>query len=256
MPLPTWLTPLLLVVEVAALTVAAWVLWRYRVSRAAGRQRGAGVEEALRAALPGAVATVVLHEVRSMHSLALWVRRRRHEVPSGASAFGYGRDGRALGLVLLAVSLVEVVAVELVVPWPAVRLGLLVLGIYGVVLVLGFLASAAVRPHVLTDEVLRLRCATWADVPVPLAAITAVHRRLRAAEGMVDLADGVLVLAPAGATSLEVVLDAPREVRAGRRSGPARIVRFSADDPTATAAAIAAAAARGAQAAAPDQRAT
>ncbi|MDP9397313.1 MAG: hypothetical protein M3P96_05590, partial [Actinomycetota bacterium] len=128
---------------------------------------------------------------------------------------------------LLAVSLVEVVAVELVVPWPAARLGLLVLGIYGVVLVLGFLASAAVRPHALTDEVLRLRLGTWADVTLPLAAIPAVHRRLRAAEGMVEIADGVLVLAPAGATSLEVVLDAPRDVRAGRRSGPARIVHFA-----------------------------
>ena len=262
-----WATPVLLVVEVvlvlsgrlsiaaaaavlvaveaalafAALGQAVVAVRGYRASRRAGAAPEAAFDASVRAALPGPLAAVVLHEVRLIQSLVLWVRRREHGVPPGAIAIRYGRDGRALGLMLLAVSVVEMIVVELVVPWPAVRLVLLVLGVYGLLIVLAFIVDEAVRPHVLTNDALRLRVGTWADVTLPLDSVTGVRRHVRSADGLVAFTADSLALATGNQTQLEVDLDQARELRAGRRSGSARTVRFSADDPAAAAAAIAAA---------------
>jgi hypothetical protein len=171
-------------------------------------------------------------QARLLQSLVLWMRRR-HDVPPGATALPYGREGRVLGLALLAASVIEVVAVELVVPWPGVRLVLLVLGLYGVLAVLGWVADLSVRPHVLTAESLRLRLGSATEVDVPLAAVERVSRRLRGAEGTVTLADGTLVLAVGNQTQIEVRLTEPLEVTVGRRAGTVQVVRFSVDDPAA-----------------------
>jgi hypothetical protein len=74
-------------------------------------------------------------------------------------------------------STVEVVVVEVVLrhidqPWAAaVRVPLLVLGIWGVAWMLGMLASLRVRPHLLTDTELRARSGARTWLVVPLAAV-------------------------------------------------------------------------------------
>ena len=136
----------------------------YRRGRAAGLGTEEAVLAAVQAALPAPVAFVVGHEVRMLSSLVLLLRGRRNGVPPGAVALPYDRALRPMAWLLLGVSVVELVVVELVVPWPAARLVLLLLGLWSLLFVAGMAAAWVVRPHVLTPEVLRLRSGTWADV--------------------------------------------------------------------------------------------
>lgn len=229
------------VLALVALAQGATAVRRYRTARHGGADREAAFEAAARAVLPGPIASVVLHEAKLSHSLLLWARGRQHGVPPGAVTIPYGRDGRAVGFALLTVSLIELLVVELIIPWPTVRLVLLLLGVYGVVVVLGFSAGPIVRPHVLTEDSLRLRLGTWADVTLPLESITKVSRRRGNADGLVAFTGTTLVLAMGDQTQLQLDLDGSRKFRLGRHSGSADSIRVSADDPAAAASAITAA---------------
>ena len=57
---------------------------------------------------------------------------------------------------------------------------------------LALIGDTAVRPHVLTDQTLRLRMGGWADVTVPLDSIAAVRRRLRTADSAITFTDAPL----------------------------------------------------------------
>lgn len=168
-----------------------------------------------------------------LHSLVLWLRRRT-DVPPGSVAIGYGRDARLTGWALFAVSAVETAAVHMLVPWDAVRAVLLLAGVVATVLLLASLADTAVRPHLLTGDVLRLRAGSALAVDVPLVAIASVARRRAETARPVGLADGVLVLGSGGQTDVELVLAAPLHLAAGRHVGEVTTVRFAADVPAAT----------------------
>lgn len=244
-----WLSPgeavVAFVVIEAALAVAlvqgATAVRRYGAARRGGADRESAFEAAARTALPGPIATVALHEAKWVHTLLLWVRGRQHGVPPGAVVISYGRDGRAVCIAFLVVSVVELVVVELILPWPTVRLVLLLLGVYGALIVLGLIAGPIVRPHVLTKDSLRLRAGTRADITLPLHSITRTSQRRGDADGIFALAGTTLVLAADNRTQIQLELDGSRTFRQGRRSGSADSVRFSADDPAAAASAISAA---------------
>lgn len=193
---------------------------------------------ALRAAVPGPLATAGRSHAQLARSLVLWVRRRTDGVPPGAVVIPYGREDRPVAIALLLLSLGELVLVELVVPWPTVRAALLVLGVYGLVLVLAMIADSVVRPHVLTRDSLRLRVGAWADVTLPLSRVTGARVQRGSADEWVSVADGCLVLAAGGSTHAVLTLDGPYDVRVGRRAGPVATMRFSADEPAAAVAAV------------------
>ena len=225
----------LLAVVLAGQAVAA--ARGYRRRRADGASPAQAAEAAVRAALPGPVATAVLHEARLLHALGRWLRRRP-DVPPGATPLPVGRDERVTGWALLVASLVEMAAVHLLLPWPAVRTVLLVVSAYGTVLLVALLADRAVRPHLLLADGLRLRAGGAVDVTLPLSAVDGVVLRRRDAPRPVAFDDAALVLASGGQTQLEVSLLAPLTLRAGRREGTVTAVRFSADDPAAAVATV------------------
>lgn len=152
--------------------------------------------------------------------------------------FGYGRDARLTGWAVLAVTVVETAAVHLLLPWPAVRLVLLASGVLATLLLLATLADSAVRPHLLTDDHLRLRAGSRLVVDVPLADVAAVGRRRGQAEQAVELADGVLVLASGQQTDVELRLHAPQWWEAGGLAGQVASIRFAADAPAEVVAAL------------------
>lgn len=172
-----------------------------------------------------------------LSSLLLWVRRRT-DVPDGAVAFSYGRDARVTSWAMLAASLVETAAVHLLLPWPAVRLVLLVAGVASIVLLLAVLADTAVRPHLLTDHHLRLRAGSRLTVDVPLHVVTTVGRRRHEAGQAVELVDGVLVVASGQQTDVELQLDPPQHWTVDGRTGPVERIRFAADAPADVVAAV------------------
>jgi hypothetical protein len=115
-------------------------------------------------------------ELRYGHSLVLAVARRRR-VPAGATPFGYTRGTMGVPVAIGVASLVEVVVVHLLVPWQWLRIVLLVVSIWGVLVLAGYVASRVVHPHVVTDGRLQLRWGCVTVLTTPLANVSSVSRR-------------------------------------------------------------------------------
>ncbi|MCI4040223.1 hypothetical protein [Streptomyces sp. TRM75563] len=228
---------------VAVLLLDASVLWRLY---AAARRDGAGRREALRSAVgtlvPVALRRLVVHEFRALHSLGLWVVRRRHRIPEGALPVPYTEPQTGVMYAFAFVSVLETVVLALVIPWPLVHAILLVVDVYGVVVVLAIHAACVTRPHVVeADGSLRLRYGALFDLRVPATAIAAarVDRRFPGGGPVRGDEDGTLDLAVGSQTTVTVELTEPVEfVRPLGRRGSARTLRFNADDPRAAVAAL------------------
>jgi hypothetical protein len=174
------------------------------------------------------VGRLARYEARLYACLALWVARRTQGTAAGR-VFGYTRGQGATAAGLAFVCVVETVAVSVMLrDMPTAHDVLLVLDVYTVLFVVGLHAACVVRPHVLTQEALRVRYGVHVDLRIPLDAIAAVRRRTRMTH---EPADDVLDLAVGSQTSVELELAAPVTHRSflGR---PRRVsvVRLHADD--------------------------
>ncbi|MFF5972375.1 hypothetical protein ACFY7C_12745 [Streptomyces sp. NPDC012769] len=194
------------------------------------RRRGLTAREALHRLVPESVLRLVGHELRLMTSLVRWVARRPHGVGApGALAFPHARDQAALMYGFAFVCLVETAGMSyLLADLPVVHAVVLVLDVYTVAFVLGLHAASVTRPHVLTEDALRVRQAAHVDVRIPLDRIATVRRETLFTHERVE---GELNLAVGSQTSLTLELtepvDAPRLLGAPR---PVRTVRLHADD--------------------------
>ncbi|MBT2493372.1 hypothetical protein J7E96_33710 [Streptomyces sp. ISL-96] len=216
------------VVLLAALVWQAVRVWRLYVG---------GGWAAVRAAAPVRVVRLVGHELRALHSLALWVARRRHGVGPGAYAAPYTGPQTAMMYGLVFVAVVETVMLALLIPWPLVHQIVLFLDVYTIVQILGLHAGCVTRPHVVgADGSLRIRYGGFYDVRVPTSAIGTVRVERRYTDAKET---GVLGLGVGGQTTVRLELTRPiayfRPLGARRE---ARVVRFHADDPGALVAAV------------------
>ncbi|WP_405596856.1 hypothetical protein OG741_11985 [Streptomyces sp. NBC_01410] len=184
-----------------------------------------------------ALRRLLAHEVRAMHSLGLWVARRRHAVAPGAHAAPYTGPQTAMMYGFIFVSVVETVALAVLVPWPVVHAITLVIDVYGVLLMVALHASCVTRPHVVgPDGSLRIRYGALFDLRIRADEIVGARVERRYPEGRLIQSrdDGSLELIVANQTTVAVELAAPvRYVRPLGKEGQARIVRFHADDPKA-----------------------
>ncbi|MFG2131566.1 hypothetical protein ACGFNV_27630 [Streptomyces sp. NPDC048751] len=168
------------------------------------------------------------HELRLFAGLALWVARRRHGV-GGGRAFGYARGQGAVMFGLAFVCVVETFTMSVLLrDWPTVHAVVLFLDVYTVLFVVGLHAGSVVRPHVLDDGALRVRCGGHVDVRVPLANVASVRRELRISHSRTD---GELDVAVGSQTSLtlELAEPVPHLTFLGRRRD-VRLIRLHADD--------------------------
>ncbi|MFJ4867552.1 hypothetical protein [Streptomyces sp. NPDC088757] len=196
------------------------------------RRRGLARRDAVAELVPEPVLRLLGHELRLLASLGRWVARRPHGTAGADGVFPHARDQAALMYGFAFVCVVETVGLSyLLAPWPLVHGIVLVLDVYTVLFVLGLHAASATRPHVLAEDVLRLRQAAHVDLRIPLGRIASVRRETLFSH---ERADGELNLAVGAQTSVTVELtgpvDAPRLFGAPR---PVRVVRVHADDPQA-----------------------
>jgi len=89
----------------------------------------------------------VRFELALRRSLLLLLTGRRDGRRPGVTTGGYHLAATGLFVLLLVASAVEVPALHLIVPWPPVRLALLVLGVWGVAFTAGLWASYVARPY-------------------------------------------------------------------------------------------------------------
>lgn len=189
--------------------------------------------------LPGLLRDALLYELSLYRSLARWLARRP-DVPHGATPIGYSRLVAPMLWLWIFGSSVEVVVVEVVLrhvdqPWAAAaRAPLLVLGMWGVVWMLGMLASYRVRPHLLTDTELQARSGARTWLVVPLDAVGSTRAVEHEVPGVIRSlhVEGDLALVGAGSgTNLEMMLTRPTTVSTSKGEATVTRVGIWVDDP-------------------------
>ncbi|MFG2338730.1 hypothetical protein [Streptomyces yangpuensis] len=225
------------------LLLEAWVLrGLYTAARAAGEEPGAALRTAARAVVPVQVRRLLRHELLAGASLGRWVLRRKHGVRPGDLAAAYTGPQTAMMYGMVFVSVIETVALAVLIPWPAVHRVVLVLDVYGVVLLLALHAACVTRPHVVgADGSLRIRYGALFDLAVPPDAVASVRVERRYPEGrLVTLSEeGVLDLVVGSQTTVTLELNRPLAfVRPLGARATARTIRFHADDPRTLVAAL------------------
>lgn len=187
---------------------------------------------------------VLMFELQGLASVGLWVVRRRHGVPVGATAVTYAREQAfPMGLMLFAMAVETVVVDLLLVSIGApdqLRYGVLILDVYGLLWGLATAAACATRPHVVTPAELRVRYGAYLDARIPRDRVASVRAgRTYNESGMVTVKDGRLTVAVSSQTNVTVELTGPVTVTRPL-GGRAEItsIRFFADDPQQAVAAL------------------
>jgi hypothetical protein len=177
---------------------------------------------------------LITFEIAMWRSLYRWIfRRPRTRTPEGV-AFSYTRVVSPLLWAFIGVSAVELPVLHLLLPWPTVRFVVDLISVYGLLWMLGLMASLKVHPHVAEESGLRLRYGSTVDVELPWDAIEAVRVRTKGLDRSksVQYADGVLKLVVASRTDLEVVLTRPRVLPLPQTLGePVTEVHVAVDEP-------------------------
>jgi hypothetical protein len=235
--------PVVMVTELVVLTVLlleAWVLSRhYRALRRDGAGRRTALRRTYEHIVPEKLRRIMGFEAKGMVSLVLWAGRRRHGVPPGAVTLSYHREPAVLMFGFLFASVIELVAVEILLralDAPAgLRGAVLALDAYGILIALAVIAGCVTRPHVVTPDELRVRYGAFFDLRIPRRLVTGVQHKRNYNEGGMITTDGdCLALAANSQTNLIVELaETVVAVRPLGRREHVRVLRFFADDPTA-----------------------
>lgn len=189
--------------------------------------------------LSGLLWAALLYELSLYRSLARWLARRP-DVPRGSLPIGYARLVAPMLWLWIFGSGTEVIVVEVVLrhvdqPWAeALRVPLLVLGVWGVVWMLGMLASYRVRPHLLTAGELRARsgAATWLVLPLEsVDAVRVVEHELPGVIRSLHVAGGLALVGVGSRTNLELVLTKPTTVSTSKGEATVSRVGIWVDEP-------------------------
>lgn len=192
---------------------------------------------------PHVTSRLVPATIASAHALWLLVTRRA-SVPPGASPLSYAQETAVMMWLLTGLCVVEVIAVDLLVPWHRLpedwwwlRWVALVLGVLGVVTTAAFVAVQTTRPHYVVDGHLTLRSGATFQWAIPLDRIKAAHTQRRSHDSTKnvryesDSAGLVLSVTQLGSTNVElhVLPQLPASHDAHQKS--VHTVHFFADSP-------------------------
>lgn len=179
---------------------------------------------------------IVLAEIAIWTALGRWIVRRP-AVPKNATPIGYAQlVGPILWLWIFG-SAVEVVVVDVIAHryFPdAVRLPLLVLGIWGVLWMIGLYAAYRTRPHVLNADALIARGGLRSQVTVPLDQVVSVASAQHELPGIVKtlhVEDDLLLLGVSSETNLELLLAGPTPLATSNGEVTANRVGIWVDEP-------------------------
>lgn len=129
----------------------------------------------------GLLRWLVRLEIGIWRSLFLWTTRRVPGRGPRVQTFAYAKEVSPLIVVFIFLSALELVVVHLLIPWDSIRLALLIVSVWGLLWMIGYLASMRVFQHLLDDSCLRVRYGTRLDVTLRWQDIETV----RAARGNV-----------------------------------------------------------------------
>lgn len=188
----------------------------------------------------GLLTKAAAYESGIWRSLWQWALRRPARLGPDATAFPYAAGTAPLIWVFVAISAIEIPILHLLLPTITLRLIALGLGAWGVLWMIGLLASMYVHPHVVDRAGVRVRSGLSVDLRIPADAIEEVrpYRKTLAMSRTVQYEvtehDAVAYVAVSSQTNIELLLSRPIEVQIPR-VGTELIssVRCFADDPVA-----------------------
>ena len=178
-------------------------------------------------------------EIRGYQSIYRFVFRRPG-CRAGAVGFSYHQPVLAILIVLVSVSAIELVVVDVIVRrWTAVRIPLLILGVWGLVYMLGLLFGMLTRPHAVGPDGIRVRSGSEVDIPLAWDDVYSVARRTRATQEkqpkvtVDDAGNATLHLRMQNETNIDVGLERPIRVRLPHGTETVSGINLYADDPKA-----------------------
>lgn len=185
-------------------------------------------------------------ELRIYESLWRFVARKP-KIGEGATGFRYHRPVLTAIIIFIVLSAVEIPILDLIVHrWPPVRIGVLIIGIWGLTWMIGLFFAYLTRPHTVGSDGIRVREGLELDIAVPwkeFASIARVDHRIdpsdpKRPKGRILDIDGerVCSIRVANETNLEILFEEPTTIRLpglppkGGEHTVTRL-RFWADDP-------------------------
>nr|WP_201470759.1 hypothetical protein [Microbacterium hydrocarbonoxydans] len=178
-------------------------------------------------------------ELRVYSSIARAIARRP-AVPEGGTGIGYHRPVLTVLFIFIGLSAVEIPILDLIFhQWPAARITLLVLGIWGVTWMVGLLCAMIMRPHAVGPEGIRVRSGLELDVPISWADIASVAISRRVDEPKQARVTGTeYAERMQDETNIEIELEHPVAIRLpglAPKGGTHHVdrIRLWADDPRA-----------------------
>lgn len=169
---------------------------------------------------------------------------RRPAIPRGAAGLSYHKPVLTVLIIFIVLSAVEIPIVDLIVHrWPVVRVLFLILGIWGVTWMFGFLCAYLMKPHTVGPDGIRVRQGLEVDLVFSWDDIASVARNKRVDEPKSPRfeetdASRILVYRMQDETDIEIELERPTVVRlpgGGAKGGEQTItgLRIWVDDPRA-----------------------
>ncbi|MBL3687082.1 hypothetical protein D3248_09015 [Leucobacter zeae] len=111
---------------------------------------------------------------------------RRPRIAEGAVGFRYHRPVFTVLIIFMVLSAIEIPIIDAIVHrWPPVRIGFLILGIWGLTWMIGLFCAYLTRPHTVGPEGLRIREGLELDIPVAWEEFASI-RIDRLAEESID----------------------------------------------------------------------
>lgn len=193
--------------------------------------------------VPRLVWRLVVFELRLYWSLLRWVARRPSRGGTDAEPTTYARSVTPVMWLWIFASAMEVPLIHVLVPWESVRLPLLGVGVWGLLWMVGLLASLWVYPHLSEPNGLRVRYGASTDISVPwsrIAAVTTERRDLdssvRTLQPVETERGTVLRVAVSGQVNVHLTFDEPvtletHSLTAGRRTAEYVGLSLFADEP-------------------------
>lgn len=174
---------------------------------------------------------VVRYEIAMYVALLRWILRRP-SVPRGSRRITYHKLVTPVLALWIFASAAEVPLFHVITPWPAVRIALLAVSVWGLVWMLGYFASLRVYPHLVSETALTVRSGALIRVELQWDAVESVKRSQRDIEGRsARVEDETLLLPINGQANVLVTLRSERDLLLSRRTVSARRVALWADDP-------------------------
>ncbi|HIT45283.1 MAG TPA: hypothetical protein IAC28_04215 [Candidatus Aphodovivens excrementavium] len=228
--------PMIVVTECTAFFLGSSIIFRaikeVKSRAKSGERVYTAIEHSLGEALPPKALFMVKHEVGIFVSLGRLIARKK-DVPPDAVEIKYGHQMRLLLVVLIATGIVEIVAVELLVPIDALRWIILFISIYSLLWIIGLMAATIVYPHYATSDELVIRFFHHHTIRIPITpeCCFSIGERSATKNKTIIHKDESLALNVLGSTNASVLLPEKTEITVDGVPVSASSVSFSVDAP-------------------------